>query len=371
MHDLLQELWQRWHPAPWLWNLSLVAMALLLGGIVSALLWLAARWQRNEGGSFMLVRSLVRHLRAPVNLFLPLFALNLLLQEMRVSRALRANIAHALEIALIMTFAWLLIRFLHVLQDLTRARINIQRSDNLRQRRILTQLLYIRRVASSVIVLLAIGGILLTFGTLRKLGTGLLTGVGIGGIIVGIAAQRSLANLLAGFQIAFTQPVRIDDEVVVEGQFGRIEEITLTYVVVRVWDERRLVLPITYFLEKPFENWTRTTAQLLGTVFFYTDYSVPVEAVRTEFLRIVHDSPLWDGRAAGLIVSDLKPDVMELRGLLSAANSAALYDLRCIAREAIMKFLSENHPDAFPRRRIDLPAIPGATDTPRGPQGTT
>ncbi|GAA4324435.1 mechanosensitive ion channel family protein [Flaviaesturariibacter amylovorans] len=365
MHDLIQELWQRWQPAHWLWNLTLLAAALAIGLLVAALLWATARWQRSDAGSFFLVRSLVRHLGTPVNVFLPLFILDLLLPEMRLTRSLRGNIAHAVEIGEILAFAWILIRLLRVLQDVTHARINLRQSDNLRQRRIFTQLLYIRRVAGSIIVLLAIGAVLLTFSTLRKLGTGLLTGVGIGGIIVGFAAQRSLANLLAGFQIAFTQPVRIDDEVVVEGHFGRIEEITLTYVVVRIWDERRLVLPITYFLEKPFENWTRTTAQLMGTVFFYTDHTVPVAAVRTEFLRIVHDSPLWDGRTAGLIVSDVKADALELRGLVSAANSSALYDLRCIAREAIMKFLADHYPDSLPRQRVDLPGKPGATgDTP-------
>jgi len=351
MEELLRWLGQ-WNPPALLWNLAIVGGALLLGLLTAAALWLMARAQQRMPERYRLAGSLLRHLSIPVTLFLPIFLLDLMYPELKGSRAQLRNGAHALEIGQIASMAWILLRSLKVLQDLVLARIDIHRANNLRQRRILTQLAYIRKVIGSVIVLLAIGAILLTFATLRKVGTGLLTGVGIGGIIIGFAAQRSLANLLAGFQIAFTQPIRLDDQVVVEGQFGNIEEITLTYVVVRIWDDRRLILPITWFIEKPFENWTRTTADLLGTIFYYVDYSVPLAHVRQEFVRYVQAHPLWDGRAAALIVSDNKADVMEIRGLVSARNAGALFDLRCAAREHLMQYIAEKYPDALPKQRL-------------------
>jgi hypothetical protein len=212
-------------------------------------------------------------------------------------------------------------------------------------------------VATSLIVLLTIGAILLTFNTLRTIGTGLLTGVGVGGIIVGFAAQRSLANLLAGFQIAFTQPIRIDDEVVVNEEFGWIEEITLTYVVMRIWDDRRMILPINHFIEQPFENWTRTTTDMRGTVFFYVDYSLPVEPVREVFKGFVAASPLWDGVTASLIVSELKENVMELRAVVSGKSSGAVFDLRAYIREALMAHIREQYPHCLPKQRTDLKDI--------------
>ncbi|RYZ62511.1 MAG: mechanosensitive ion channel, partial [Chitinophagaceae bacterium] len=193
---------------------------------------------------------------------------------------------------------------------------------------------------------------LLTFETMRKVGTGLLTGVGIGGIIIGFAAQKSLGNLLAGFQIAFTQPIRIDDEVIIEGEFGRIEELTLTYVVVRIWDNRRMIVPINYFIEKPFQNWTRKTTEMLGTVYLYVDYSIPVAWLREELMKIVKDHPLWDKRVANLMVTDFKQEVMELRALVSAYSSGRAFDLRCEVREKLIARIQEVYPNSLPRKRV-------------------
>ncbi|WP_165871559.1 mechanosensitive ion channel family protein [Flaviaesturariibacter flavus] len=351
MNELLTDWLRGYHLSNWGWNAAITGSALVAGLLLSGVLWLLARLQQKDIQGLFLFNSLVRHLAAPVNVFVPFFMLNLLRPDMRLSAAAHRNTAHFLEIALILTFSWMLIRFIRVFQDFAHRRININQANNLRQRRLLTQLLYVRRVIGSIIVLLTIGAVLLTFSSMRKLGTGLLTGVGVGGIIIGFAAQRSLANLLAGFQIAFTQPIRIDDEVVVEGEFGRIEEITLTYVVVRIWDERRLVLPITYFLEKPFQNWTRTTANTMGTVFLYVDFSVPVEAVRAEFLRFVAAHPLWDKRVGNLIVSDAKRDVLELRALVSGSSSGNVFDLRCAVREHLLNYIKEHYPGALPQQR--------------------
>ncbi|MDQ3278073.1 MAG: mechanosensitive ion channel family protein, partial [Bacteroidota bacterium] len=271
---------------------------------------------------------------------------------LQLPSGVRPYISNWTEVFLIIAFTWLLIRSIRVVQDIVHHKVNINTPDNLKQRQIITQLIYIRRVVEFVIVLLAIGAVLLTFETMRKIGTGLLTGVGIGGIIIGFAAQRSLGNLLAGFQIAFTQPIRIDDEVEIEGEFGKIEELTLTYVVVRIWDNRRLVVPINYFIEKPFQNWTRTSTEILGTVYLYVDYRIPVDWVREEFMKIINDHPLWDKRAAGLVVTDFKQDVMELRALISAYSSGRAFDLRCDVREKLIARIKEVYPDCLPKTRI-------------------
>ena len=190
---------------------------------------------------------------------------------------------------------------------------------------------------------------------MRKIGAGLLTGVGIGRIIIGVAAQKSLGNLLAGFQIAFTQPIRIDDVLIVEGEWGKVEEITLTYVVVNIWDQRRLILPITYFIEKPFQNWTRVSADLLGTVFLYLDYTIPIEPMRQELSRLLNANPLWDKRVNVVQVTDSTKDgAIEVRLLMSASNSSRAFDLRCHVREAMISFIQRNYPESLPKKRLEF-----------------
>jgi small-conductance mechanosensitive channel len=354
MQEQITEWLEQLHLPAYALNLLLAGGAVLPGLLLYGILTLLARRASYRKEGFSLFRSLLVHLGTPLSFLLPVFLFNLLLPVFRASRAVRGSIGHAGEIALITGFAWLLIQLLRVMQEAVHAKLNIRRADNLRERRILTQLIYIRRVANSVIILVAIGAVLLTFSTMRKIGTGLLTGVGIGGIIIGFAAQRSLGNLLAGFQIAFTQPIRIDDEVVVENEFGTIEEITLTYVVVRIWDERRLILPITYFIEKPFQNWTRTKSEKMGTVFIYTDYSLPITEIREEFNRLVKNHPLWDKRVASMVVTDTTERVMQLRALVSAQNSGSLYDLRCHIREFLLQYIHQHYPMSLPQTRTSL-----------------
>jgi small-conductance mechanosensitive channel len=211
-------------------------------------------------------------------------------------------------------------------------------------------------VAIVVVGILALAIILMTFEKVRHLGTSILASAGIAGIIIGLAAQQTIATLLAGIQIAITQPIRLDDVVIVEGEWGRIEEITLTYVVVRIWDLRRLVLPITYFLEKPFQNWTRVSAELLGTVFFYVDYTVPVEAIRQELHRIVEGSKFWDQGLCILTVTNATERTVELRALVSAADSSKAWDLRCEVREKLLDFIQKNYPDGLPKVRGEFRA---------------
>jgi len=355
MQKLVSDLLGRWDMHPYVWNLILIIAAALLGFITGLILSLFTKKQTGTVQKFALTQSLLQHLTRPLSVFLFLFLFNNFLPLMRMSSSLKRRIDHGLEIALIIVFAWLLIRFIRVIQDVVRHKINIRSvANNLRQRRIITQLMYIRKVVTMIIVLVTIGIVLLTFDTMRKIGTGLLTSVGIGGVIIGFAAQRSLANLLAGFQIAFTQPIRIDDEVIVENEFGWIEEITLTYVVVRIWDNRRLILPINYFIEKPFQNWTRITADITGSVYLYADYRLPVEWLRGKFMELIKDHPLWDKKSAGLVVTNFKEDVMELRATVSTRSSGNSWDLRCFLREQLIKCINEHYPQCLPRTRAVL-----------------
>ncbi len=355
MQKIVTDLLNEWNIHPYLWNLILFASSILLGLILSWLLSLFIKKQQGTPTEFRLLQSLLKHLKSPVAVLIPLFLFNNFIPLMRMNSAIRYRIGVATEIALIICFAWLLIRFIRVLQDVVQYKINIKSSgNNLRQRQIITQLIYIRRVTTAIIIILAFGAVLLSFDTMRKIGAGLLTGVGISGIIIGFAAQKSLANLLAGFQIAFTQPIRIDDEVIVENEFGWIEELTLTYVVVRIWDNRRLVLPINYFIEKPFQNWTRTTSDITGSFFIYVDYSMPVDWIRSEFMDIIQDHPLWDKKWAAVVVTDLKPDVMELRCTVTTRKSGDSWDLRCIVREELIKRINQSYPQGLSKIRAEL-----------------
>jgi small-conductance mechanosensitive channel len=352
----MQEQIEQWlrdaHIPRWAWNIVLIVGSLIVGWVIKLILSLFVRKQVEDAGKFSLFFSLFRHLSLPVSYFLQLFILNMVLPIMRLPKQIRNMSDKALEIALMIVFAWTIIRFMRVTQDFVYYRFDMSKADNLRERRIRTQLLYIRRVMTTLIIILTIAAILLSFNTMRKIGAGLLTGVGVGGIIIGFAAQKSLSNLLAGFQIAFTQPIRLDDVVIVQGQYGTVEEITLTYVVVRIWDERRLILPINYFLENPFENWTRTGSHLLTTVYIYTDYTIPVESVRQEFFRLLSTTPLWDERAKGFVVTSVKESTVELRALMSARNSGQAFDLHCYIREKLIEFVQKNYPDSLPKTRI-------------------
>jgi small-conductance mechanosensitive channel len=354
MQKIVTDILNEWNLHPYVWNLILLAASVLIGLLLSWTLSLFVKRQTGTEIRFRLGQSIVKHLSAPVSLLIPLFIFNNFIPLMQMAQAVKNRIATATEIALIISFAWLLIRLIRVLQDVVHDRVKIESKDNLRQRQIITQLIYIRRVATAIIIILTVGAVLLSFETMRKIGAGLLTSVGIGGIIIGFAAQRSLANLLAGFQIAFTQPIRIDDEVIVENEFGWIEELTLTYVVVRIWDNRRLVLPINYFIERPFQNWTRTTSDITGSFFLYVDYSMSIDWLRNEFMNIVKDNPMWDKKWAALVVTDLKPDVMELRCTMTTRKSGDSWELRCFVREELIRRISEEYPQSLPKTRAEL-----------------
>ena len=242
---------------------------------------------------------------------------------------------------------------LHIAADVYLLRFRMDVEDNLLARKHVTQVRVLERVLDMVIVLITVGLALMTFDAVRQYGVTLFASAGVAGIVAGLAARPVLTNFLAGIQLAVAQPIRIDDAVIVENESGNIEEITFSYVVVRLWDLRRMVVPLSYFIEKPFQNWTRTGGELIGSVFFYVDHTAPVDVIRKKLAEIVAQSKLCNGKVVSLQVSDCKDTTIELRALVSANNASATWDLRCEVREKLIDFLRREYPSALPRRRYE------------------
>lgn len=339
------------------WNLIVGIAAILIGLFIKYLLAGILRFYYRRS-DFYVINSISRRLSTAAYFFIPLFALNFSVPFMRLSKTSLAYFDKWVEVALIIAFSGILIGLIKIAEDIIYHQYDYSKQDNLKARKVRTQLQFLRKFVTMTIILLTIAAVLLSFENMRKIGAGLLTGVGVGGIIIGFAAQKSLGNLLAGFQIAFTQPIRIDDVLVVEGEWGKVEEITLTYVVLNIWDQRRLILPINYFIEKPFQNWTRTSSDLIGTAFLYVDYSLPIEPLRVELRRLLQLNKLWDGRVSALQVTDIKQDCVEIRVLASASNSGDAFDLRCYIREMLVTYIQQNYPQSLPRTRAEVDKSP-------------
>ncbi len=329
----------------------LVTGGSLVGGWLLKVLifWVLRAYERRTGSA--LAGSVLRHLGAPTAFFLPVLLVAVLLPLAALLPGPLEVARRVVGIASIITFAWLLMRAMEVLEDLVLDHYRLDRDNNLAVRKLLTQLQFVKKIGVSLIFFVALALVLMSFATVRRIGAGLLTSAGIASVIVGFAAQRSLSNLLAGFQIAFTQPIRIDDVLVVEGEWGRVEEITFTNVIMKLWDERRLVLPLDYFIEKPFQNWTRTSSQLLGTVFLHVDYSLPIDALRAELARVVATTPRWDGRVALVHVTDAQERTLQLRILVSAIDASTAFELRCEVREKLVAFIQATYPECLPKTR--------------------
>ncbi len=334
-------------------NLIIITAAILLGLLIHSVVVRLLRYYADKRQT-VLSHQVVDYVIRPLQLFIPVVFVNAAIPLMRLTRAETVRFDKFIEIAMTLSFAFILINLVNVFQAILFNVYDINQKDNLKARRVRTQIQYIRQVVKALIIIITLAVILMSFDSMRKLGTGLLGGVAIGATIVGFAAQQSLGNLLAGFQIAFTQPIRLGDWLVVEGEAGWVEEITLTYVVLKIWDKRRLILPINYFITKPFQNWTRRTSDLLGTVYLYMDYSVPVEEVRNELKSFVQGNPLWDEQVCGLVVTDSKEHTIELRALVSSRNSGDLFDLRCLVREHLISYIEKNYPGSLPRTRTAL-----------------
>jgi small-conductance mechanosensitive channel len=290
--------------------------------------------QTVAGSAPVLVRLLM-----PIRLLFVLIALAGIVYYVRMPGEIKELLTHILSISSIAGVSWFVLRIFAVIEEVIQQRYRDAGKSDIEARRITTNISLLRKIVNVLVVILAIAGVLMTFETVRQIGLSILASAGLAGIVIGFAAQRSLQTLIAGIQIAITQPVRLGDIVVVEKENGRVEEITLTYVVVRLWDERRIIVPITWFIDKPFQNWTRSSLELTGAVMLRVGYHVPVDEVRREFERIVAESPLWDKRVARLEVTDSGDVTMELRALVSAANSADLWALRCQVREKLIEFI--------------------------------
>lgn len=341
----------------WARGWGILLAAAVFGLVIHALLYGFLRFAAKKSPRLMLFEgALLQRSRRPTRLLFPLLAVRLSLNALGGAFAteLLILLARLLESLVVIALTWLFVQCTHVLDDVAQRRFDIEAADNLEARRTRTRITLLRRILTLVVVVIGFSFLLRQFEAFRALGTGLLASAGIAGIVIGIAAQRPVSNLLAGVQIAITQPFRVDDVVIVEGEWGQIEEVTLTYVVVRIWDLRRLVLPISYFLEKPFQNWTRTSSSILGTVFLYVDYATPVDALRTKLEEIVRSTPLWDGKVCVLQVTDATERTLQIRALVSASNAGRAFDLRCEVRERLATFLRDEHPEALPRYRAEV-----------------
>jgi len=338
---------------------------LLALGIVALALWLLyrltwvleARLKRwGARGPTRFLELLAPLVGRALRMLIPVLGVILAVPIIPLPPSYLRLIDKSVSIMLIVFLALLALQAVRTLEAALLRRFDISVADNLRARKVYTQVHVIGRVVDVAIILVTVATILMLFSEVRQVGTSLLASAGIVGIVAGIAAQKTLANLLAGFQIALAQPMRQDDVLVVEGAWGRVEEITLTYVVVHVWDDTRLVLPLSYFIEKPFQNWTRSSAQLLGQVHVWVDYSFPVAEGRKALKEIIENHPKWDRRFWNLQVVEANEKAMQLRVLATAADSSIAWDLRCDIREKFIAFIQQRHPESLPRVRAQLSA---------------
>ncbi|SDM26475.1 Small-conductance mechanosensitive channel [Stutzerimonas balearica DSM 6083] len=344
--------WENYITQPGLRTLAMAASVLLVFSLFGRLL--TAVTLRLARG-FLLTRELAEHLERPVRVLLPLLGLQGVWHAAPDDLPLIAFARHLTSLLIITCVTWLALRVLRSLQQVIVISNPVDVADNLRARQIQTQSRVLLRTLSLFIVLIGAAAMLMTFPSARQFGTSLLASAGLAGLAVGFAARPVLANLIAGLQIAITQPIRLDDVVIVENEWGRIEEITGTYVVVRIWDDRRLVVPLQYFIEQPFQNWTRRSSNLIGSVFIWVDYSLPLEPVREELRRLCKEVPeLWDGRVCVLQITDTSEKAIQLRVLVSSPDSSRNWDLRCHIRENLVGFIQRQYPHALPQLRADL-----------------
>ncbi|MBW4027768.1 mechanosensitive ion channel family protein [Acidipila rosea] len=296
----------------------------------------------------------VQRLKRPARWMVVLTGVGAALPFLSVLGPYRLIVGRTVGILWLIVLGWLAVSAVYMVEDIMVLRYDIHVSDNLRARRVRTQLQVLRRLAIGIIILIDLGLVLSIFrdSQIWHYGAGLLASAGLASLVLATAAKSTASNLLAGIQIALTEPIRIDDVVVIDGEWGRIEEITTAYVVVAIWDLRRLIVPLSFFIENSFQNWTRHSADLLGTAFVYVDYSIPIEPLRAEFNRVLEASPIWDRKVGIVQVTNLDAHTMELRFLLSASNSSDQFNLRCLVREAMITYIQKNYPDSLPVTRF-------------------
>lgn len=350
----------------WLIPSIAAAVALLVIAVFFRVGW---KFGKRAVQSHVAAHTLMDCTEDPARMLLSLLALQAIWQAAADSLYLIGAIRHLTVVLLITSVTWLIVRMISAAGRIVVLMHPVDVSDNLHARRIQTQTRVLSRTLMTFVVLFGLAAALITFPSVRQIGTGLLASAGLAGLVVGFAAKPLLGNILAGVQIALTQPIRLDDVVIVEGEFGRIEAITGSYVVVALWDERRMVVPLQWFIEHPFQNWTRTTAQILGTVFLWVDFEFPVDPLRKELAKVCEASPDWDRRVCGIQVTDASDRAMQLRILVSSASASRNWDLRCFVRERLIDYIARDHSKYFPQLRTTMrgeePAagLPGNPDT--------
>ena len=339
----------------WITAVLIIAGALAAGFIIHLIItFILNRRIVRKNTTIQGIELRFEHLRAPFRSLIPAICISIVLPFIELNANVLEITDHIVRLWIIASLTWTAVRIVYMARDVVLSHYRIDVKDNLHARKIYTQIRVIDRVLSVIILIIGISIMLMTFSKVKQIGVSLLASAGVIGIILGFAAQKTLGNLIAGIQIAIAQPIRLEDVVIVENEWGWIEEITLTYVVVRIWDLRRLIVPISYFTQNPIQNWTRKSADLLGSVFIYADYTVPVEEVRNELTRILEQSSDWDKKVNVLQVTNASEHTVELRALMSAPDSPTAWNLRCEVREKLLSFLQKNHPECLPKVRLEM-----------------
>lgn len=354
-------------PTSWTHTGIVAVAAVIAAAIVHRI---AAVVLRRATGPVLVLRTVFEACVPVVRILLPLIALQLVWQAASDDLRHIGTVRHFNGLAVIAGTCWLLIAAIGGLADGVIAKHPADVEDNLTARRIATQARVLSRTAMTAVVMAGLAMVLMTFPGARQVGASLLASAGVVGIVAGIAARPVFSNMIAGLQIALAQPFRIDDVLIIEGEWGRVEEITGTYVVLKIWDERRLIIPLQWFIEHPFQNWTRTSSEILGTVFLYADYALPLEPLRAEFQRVLETAPEWDKRVSVLQLTDVTERTIQIRVLVSARSSGLAFDLRCRVREALVTFIQREYPGCLPQVRApQQPASPAAASLQMPSQG--
>ena len=350
----VHDLWRRfdWLPE---WAVIVLVVAAFVGGgwIAHKIVFAVLRRLVRKRDVFW--RGVVERARKKLRVMMILIGIGIGVTVSPMDPAPSGDIREVLRFLFVLTIGWLASGVLDMWSVMYMRRYNIAAEDNLLARKHLTQTRILQRVAKVILFIVTVGLALMTIAGFRQWGVSLLASAGVVGIIAGLALQPILTNMVAGIQIALTQPIRLDDAVIVENEWGNVEEITATYVVIKLWDWRRMVLPLSYFISTPFQNWTRENARLIGSAFFYVDYEAPIDRLRTAFEGIVKSSKLWDGDVQVMQVTDITERVLQVRCLASARSAGVAFDLRCEIREKLMAFMRDECREALPRDRLEWP----------------
>ncbi len=342
----------RWVP-PWAIGLGLVGLAVVSGLLVHRVGRLVI-W-RLVGTNRPVASQLLKRTSGPAQFALCLVAVAFVLPFAPLDDPLRSELTHGLAVAVIGLIGWISIRAVDIAAARYLQRFRLDSEDNLLARKHVTQVRVFKRVLDTLVIIFAASTALMTFDSVRQYGVSLFASAGAAGLIVGLAARPLLGNLIAGVQIAITQPIRIEDAVIIENEWGWVEDIASTYVVIRLWDWRRMVVPLSYFIEKPFQNWTRDAQSLIGVIILHVDFGADVPRIRRKLEQVARESPLWDGAVVNLQVIETHPRSIELRAVVSARNAPQSWDLRCEIREKLLAFIRDEMPEAFPRDRAFVP----------------